>query len=181
MIKTYRKPTHIVLPVALAFGVALVSSNSYGGMLEECLSAASQIKSGDFIKVEYLNPSAEGRPTYEIEVRTPKDQEWEFMCDASSGLIYEIEQEVDTADHSLFKKHAKISVKQASEAVLELYPGKIEEIEYEIEDNGDASYEIDVVDEAGTEFKVEVDAVSGKVIEVHVEKWEIGEESGERQ
>lgn len=181
MIRTYRKTTQLVLPVALAFGAVFMSTSSFGETLDDCLNAASQIKSGDFVKVEYLNPSAEGRAVYEIEVRTASGREWEFMCDANSGMIYEMEQEVDSADHALFKKHAKVSAKQASETVLGLYPGKIEEIEYEIESNGDASYEIDVVDEGGTEFKVEVDAASGKVIEVHVEKWEIGEESGERQ
>ncbi|MCG7994506.1 MAG: PepSY domain-containing protein [Candidatus Thiodiazotropha taylori] len=164
----------------IACGV-LISVNAYAASLDDCLHAASQIKQGDFIKVEYLNPSAEGRSTYEIEVRTANGREWEFMCDATTGMIYEMEQEVDSADDPLFSKHAKVTAKQASDTVLGLYPGKIEEIEYEIEANGDASYEIDVVDEGGTEFKVEVDAVSGKVIEVHVEQWEIGEEGDERK
>jgi uncharacterized membrane protein YkoI len=167
--------------VAFALGAVLINSGAHAASLDECLNAASQIKSGDFVKVEYLNPSAEGRPTYEIEVRSADGHEWEFMCDANSGMIYEMEQEVDSADHALFKKHAKVSAAQAVETVQGLYPGKIEEIEYEIETNGDASYEIDFVDEGGTEFKVEVDAASGKVIEVHIEQWEIGEESDERQ
>ncbi|MCG8489324.1 MAG: PepSY domain-containing protein [Chromatiales bacterium] len=171
---------HLMQTATIACGV-LICTNSYAASLGDCLHAASQIKQGDFVKVEYLNPSAEGRPTYEIEVRTSSGREWEFMCDATSGMIYEMEQEVESAEDPLFSKHAKVTAKQASDTVLELYPGKIEEIEYEIETNGDASYEIDVVDEGGTEFKVEVDAASGKVIEVHVEQWEIGEEGDERQ
>ncbi len=177
----YRKSVYLVLVIVLAAGSAIVNANPHGSSLEKCLNAAKQIKSGDFVKLEYLSPSAEGRPTYEIEVRTDTGREWEFMCDASEGTIYEIEQEVDSADHALFKKHAKVNEAQARKTVLELYPGKIEEIEYEIESNGDASYEIDVVDEGGTEFKVEVDAASGKVIEVHIEQWEIGEEPQERK
>ena len=177
----YQKSVYLLLFIALGAGSAYAEPSSNGSILEKCLNAARQIKSGDFTKVEYLNPSAEGRPSYEIEVRTDSGQEWEFMCDASEGTIYEIEQEVDSSDHALFKKHAKVNEEQASKTVLELYPGKIEEIEYEIEDNGDASYEIDVVDEGGTEFKVEVDAASGKVIEVHIEQWEIGKEPQERK
>ncbi|MEW8525723.1 MAG: PepSY domain-containing protein [Candidatus Thiodiazotropha endolucinida] len=175
-----RTSKHLLLPTAMAAFAALMSPVAYAASLEDCLHAANQIKQGDFVKVEYLNPSAEGIPTYEIEVRTSSGREWEFMCDANTGMIYEIEQEVGSAADPLFSKHAKVTAKQASDTVLGLYPGKIEEIEYEIETNGDASYEIDVVDEGGTEFKVEVDAASGKVIEVHVEQWEIGEEGDER-
>ncbi|MBT2969179.1 MAG: hypothetical protein B6D72_00130 [gamma proteobacterium symbiont of Ctena orbiculata] len=181
MFYTNRKSTHFVLPIAFSTFATFLSPGSSAASLDDCLHAASQIKAGDFVKVEFLNPSAEGRPTYEIEVRAANGREWEFMCDAENGMIYEMEQEVESADDPLFKKNAKVTAKQASDTVLELYPGKIEEIEFEIETNGDASYEIDVVDEGGTEFKVEVDAASGKVIEVHVEQWEIGEEADERQ
>lgn len=37
-----------------------------------------------------------------------------------------------------------------------------------------------VVDDSGAEFKVEVDAATGRIIEVAVERWEIGEEGDER-
>jgi uncharacterized membrane protein YkoI len=145
------------------------------------LRAATDIRAGSFVKVEYLDPAAEGKPTFEIELRDAAGREWEFMCDARSGAIYEIEQEVDSAEHELFKRHAKVSEEQVRSAVLQLYPGEIEEVEYEIESDGQAVYELDVVDEAGTEFKIEVNAASGNIIEVSVEKWEIGEEVDERR
>ena len=53
-------------------------------------------------------------------------------------------------------------------------------MEYELESNGDPSYEIDLVTADGTEFKIEVDAASGDIIEVSVEAWEIGQEANER-
>jgi uncharacterized membrane protein YkoI len=64
--------------------------------------------------------------------------------------------------------------------VTNLYPGTIKEVEYEIESTGDATYEIDVVDDEDTEWKVEVDAGSGDIIETHIELWEIGSESDEQ-
>lgn len=152
-----------------------------GGTLGACLSAASAIKSaeqpGDFTKVEYLNPSADGGPTYEIELRDASGQEWEFMCNASSGQIYEIEQEASSVDDPRFD--AGVGEDAARETVLDLYGGEVGEVEYEIESNGQSSYEIDVYAD-GTEWKIEVDAASGEIIEVHVEKWEIGMETDER-
>lgn len=172
----------ITLVAALIATSATVSADPMPqrSTLETCLHAALQIQAGEFVKLEYLDPSAEGVPAYEIEVRNAAGREWEFMCNADTGAIFEIEQEADSADDPLFKKHAKVDLKAAKDAVLALYPGTIEEVEYEIEANGDASYEIDVVDANGTEFKVEVDAASGDIIEVSVEQWEIGEEPDEK-
>lgn len=149
--------------------------------IDHCLKAAHEIKQGAFVKVEYLDPSDEGVATYEIEVRDAQGTEWEFMCNAKTGDIYEIEQEAGSASDPLFKRGAKISETQALSAVSELYKGEVEEIEYEIEANGDATYEIDVATGQSTEFKVEVDAATGKIIEVHVERWEIGQESKEKK
>ncbi len=175
---------NIVLASTLVFvttvSIVLAEHHKIAG-LENCLNAASMIKAGDFTKVEFLNPSAEGVPTYEIEVRDSNGTEWEFKCNAKTGHIYEIEQEVDTRADKRFAKEKIVSEEQARATVLEIYPGEIREREYEIESNGNATYEFDVVDPDGTEFKVEVDAVSGKIIEVAVEQWQIGEEQDEEK
>lgn len=147
--------------------------------LEDCLKSVTAIKPGDYVKVEYLSFTDEGGPAYEIEVRDPDGKEWEFECSARSGEILEIEQEVDSPDHELFKRKRKISEERAIGIAKELYPGTVKEIEYEIESNGAASYEIDIVDKYGVEVKVEVDATSGDIVEVQYEEWEIGEEKGE--
>jgi uncharacterized membrane protein YkoI len=168
------------LSIAAFMFSASVSGLAGADTLEDCLKAAHAIQAGEFIKLEYLDPSADGEPAYEIELRTAEGRDWEFMCDAEDGTIFEIEQEAASANDPLFKAGMKVSLNDAKKKVMALYPGEIEEVEYEIEANGDASYEMDVVSGNGTEFKVEVDAATGEIIEVAVEHWEIGEESDER-
>jgi uncharacterized membrane protein YkoI len=149
--------------------------------LQACLEQIHKIKhTRDYVKVEYLSVTHEGDPSFEIEVRDPKGIEWEFMCAADEGSIYEFEQEASAPSDPRFKENVEVSPQQARRIVTRLYPGRIEETEYELESNGASTYEIDVVGAADTEFKVEVDAASGDVIEVHVEEWEIGAESDER-
>ncbi|MEX2524618.1 MAG: PepSY domain-containing protein [Gammaproteobacteria bacterium] len=147
--------------------------------LEDCLKAVSAIKAGDYIKVEYLSFTDEGGPAYEIEVRDPGDKTWEFECSARTGHIVEMEQEVDSPDHELFKRKRKISEDRAIAIAKELYPGTVKTVEYEIESNGAASYEISVVDDYGVNIKVEVDASSGDIVEVQYVEWQIGEEKAE--
>lgn len=147
--------------------------------LETCLKAASKIKAGEYVKVESIILG--GVPSYEIEVRDAEGVEWELMCDRTTGRIYEIEREVDSAADPLFAKRAKVKEADARAAVLELYPGEIKEIEYEIESNGAPTFEFDVVDAQGRELKVEVNAITGEIIEVAFEEWEIGIEPEERK
>ena len=149
--------------------------------VETCLIAASAVKTGDYLKVEYLSVTPRGVPTYEIEIRGTDGREWELMCDALTGTIYEIEQEAGDGSDPLFRERANVSEEEARDKALRLYPGTIEEVEYELESNGDPSYEIDLVSSDGTEFKIEVDAVTGEIIEVSIEAWEIGQESNERR
>ncbi len=158
----------MMLPAGLAWGQE--------SLLEKCLNAAKQQQSGRFTKVEYL--MSNGKPAYEFEVLDDKGVEHELMCDARTAEVYETETEVDSASDEQFK--AKIDLETAINTVSKQYPGRVEEVEYEIEKNGMLTYEIDVVDNQGRETKVEVDAVSGKIIEVSEEKWQIGEESDER-
>jgi len=148
--------------------------------LEACIKAALAIKSGDIVKVEQLIMVQGREPAYEVEVRDDQSVEWELMCEADDARIYEIEREADGPDDAAFKGKAKVSRQDAAAAATAIFPGTVEETEYEIESNGDATYEFDIVDASGKEFKVEVDAASGRIIEVHVEGWEIGEEPEER-
>lgn len=101
------------------------------------------------------------------------------MCNADTGKIFEQEREAESASDPLFAKHTKVSLSAAKKTVLAKYPGTIVEVEFEIEENGDPSYEIDVINDQGKEFKVEVDARTGKIIEESEELWEIGQEPDE--
>jgi uncharacterized membrane protein YkoI len=168
-----------LLPIVTSVLSAAVAAAPETVRIETCLEAATATVPGDFVKVEFLDPSAEGVPAYEIEVRDAQGGEWELMCNAATGHIFEIEQEAESAEDPRFRGRAKVSAAQAQETVLALYPGEVKEIEFEIENNGAPTYEIDLLTKDGREFKIEVDAVSGEIIEVAVERWEIGEEADE--
>lgn len=152
---------------------------SHHDSLHSCLRAASALKEGYYAKVEYLILTHKGVPTYEIEVHDNAGIEWELMCDITSGDIYEIEREVPSATDPLFMKHMKVDKDAAARIALELHPGKLVHTEYEIGDNGDAAYEFDIFERPGVTHKVEVDAATGKITEVAIEKWDIGRETGE--
>lgn len=148
--------------------------------LEQCLQAARDVRQGDIVKVEYLSVSPAGAPTYEIEIRDGSDTEWELMCNARTGAIYEIETEAESADDPIFGDTAKIGEQDAIKTAQDRFGGKVVEVEYEIEADGSPSYEIDLAqDGQDTEFKVEVDAVTGDIIELSVEQWQIGQEPEE--
>ncbi|MEO0975554.1 MAG: PepSY domain-containing protein, partial [Pseudomonadota bacterium] len=167
----------MVLSIGALIAFPAHADHGHGG-LEACLKAANAVRPGEFAKVEYLSVTDEGGPAYEIEVAATSGTNWEFECD-EHGRIIEMEQEVESSDHPLFKKQMKVTEAAARATALRLYPGTVDEVEYEIEMNGDASYEFDVIDEFGVEFKIEIDATNGDVVEVQVEKWEIGIEDRE--
>lgn len=170
------KPANIVyLPVFTLAMILSTSSSAQGDPLERCLEAAAGVRSGTFVKVESIE--FEKKPVYEIEIRNGNGLEHELMCDAGSGKIIEIETEVRSPSDPKF--NAKIDLKSAIGIAQERFSGKVEEIEYEIEEDGQPTYEIDLVDTQGREMKIEVDAISGKIIEESVEKWQIGEEPEE--
>jgi len=171
----------ITLTSVLALGLA-TSASSYAAAdqtIDNCIAAIQKQKPGEFIKLEKLNVA--GKPFYEIEMKDAKGVEWEFMCDAKTGKITETESEANSADDEAFKKNLKVTEKEAIAIALKAHPGTVQEVEYEIEENGDASYELDIVNDKGVETKVEVNAANGKIIEVSTEEWEFGEEADEKR
>ena len=168
--------TKIILTIALG----MTASVSFAAdSLDNCIAAVQKQQAGDFVKLEKL--SIARKPFYELEVKDSKGMEWEFICDAKTGKITEKESEVSSASDEAFKKAMKISEEEAKATALKAHSGTITEVEYEIEDNGTPSYEFDITDDKGVETKVEVDAVSGKIIETATESWEIGEETEEKR
>ena len=168
---------YIVLVLLIAFGTDVYAGHPHKKVrLEDCLVATKAIRAGEFIKVEYLSFTDEGEAVYEIEVRDPDGKEWEFECSAVTGQILEIEQEVDSPNDPLFKKHMKVSEEEARKIATAVYPGTIEEVEYEIEFNGMPVYEFVIVDKYGVTFKVEVSAATGEIVEVQMRQWKIGVE-----
>ncbi|PPD31749.1 MAG: hypothetical protein CTY19_12915 [Methylomonas sp.] len=169
------------LQIALLTSLGLFSINALSAdhALEHCIQAVKKEKAGDMIKLEKLNIAGKG--AYELEIRDNNGQEWEFMCDADSGKLTEKESEVKDPNSQAFKKNVKVTEEDAAVIALKAIPGTIQEVEYEIEDNGGSSYEFDIVNDKGVETKVEVDAATGKILETAIEEWEIGEESDEKR
>jgi len=65
---------------------------------------------------------------------------------------------------------------EAKATALAAHPGTVVETEYEIEEDGKASYEFDILEADKEEIKVEVDATTGKIVEVSYENYQIGKE-----
>ena len=167
------------LILVLCSSAVMARGHGHHGGLHACLAAASEIKEGYYAKVEYLTMTEQGVETYEIEIHDKNGAEWELMCDIEKGSIYEVEREVESASDPLFSKNMKVDADTAGKTALGLYPGKIVHTEYEIEANGDASYEFDIFEKPGVTHKVEVDAATGEIVEVNIERWDIGRETDE--
>ncbi len=164
----------LIIAIGTSFSVQAADKG-----LDKCIAAIQAQKTGELVKLEKLN--VKGKAVYEIELEDANGFEWEFMCDVNSGKVFETESEVSSVNSSAFKSKMKVTEEDAKATALKAYPGVIEEVEYEIEANGDASYEFDIVNSKGVETKVEVDATTGKIIEVAIEEWEIGEETDEKR
>lgn len=142
--------------------------------LETCINASMQKHRGEIAKLEIKREK--GQPVYEFDVQSADGTQWDIECNANTGKITEIEQEVKGPDDPLFKAKAKVDEETARKAAQAARAGEVVEVEYEIEPDGAASYEFDIKTSDGREFKVEVDASSGKVVEDNEELAQIGRE-----
>lgn len=139
--------------------------------LAKCVKAALIAHEGKIVKLEAKSESK--KPVYEFDIESADGTAWDIECDAITSKIIEIEQEVKM-DDAQFKGIAKVSEAEARAAALAAHPGTVVETEYELEQNGKASYEFDIMEADNEEIKVEVDATTGKIIEVGYEAYQIG-------
>jgi uncharacterized membrane protein YkoI len=160
----------IASSMLLATATAFSAENPH--KFEACMKAALDERPGQIVKVEMKNE--EGAHVYEFDIRGTDGSDWDVECHAHRGLISEVEREVESPNHPLFKAKVKLNEAQAREIALAIYPGEITEVEYEIEPNGAASYEFDIDTTIGHEMKVEVDATTGEIVEANREIWQIG-------
>jgi len=112
---------------------------------------------------------------YEFDIETPDGKAWDVECDAKTSKVTEIEEEVKK-DDPRFVALAKVTEEAAKATALAKHPGTVVEVEYELEPDGKASYEFDILEADGEEVKVEVDATTGKIVEVSYEIYQIGQE-----
>lgn len=143
--------------------------------LGDCVAAVQATHAGTMVKLE--GKTEAGKATYEFDVRSPDKTQWDIECDAVSGKVIEVEQEVNSATDEPFKGKVKVTEADARKTALAAHPGEIVEVEYEVESDGAASYEFDVNPTGGGEqVKLEVDATSGKIVEDYPEHFQIGVE-----
>ena len=143
--------------------------------IEHCLSQALKVKAGTVVKSELK--MEDKTPVYEFDIETPDGKAWDVECSTKTGKIIETEEEVDNADDAQFKPKMKVSEEDARKTALAAYPGEIIEVEYEIEEDGTPTYEFDILTQGGkVEMKVEIDAVTGKLVEADHELVQIGKE-----
>lgn len=141
--------------------------------LGKCVKAALSKHEGTIVKTEFKSEKKEG--VYEFDIETADGKAWDVECNAKTGKITEVEEEVK-ADDSRFKALAKVSEADAKATALAAHPGTVVETEYELEPDGKASYEFDILEADKEEIKVEVDATTGKIVEVSYEEYQIGKE-----
>ena len=141
--------------------------------LGKCVKAALTAHEGKIVKLEMK--TEDKKPMYEFDIESADGTAWDVECNVKTGKVTEIEQEVK-ADDAKFKALAKVSEADAKATALAAHPGTIVETEYELEPDGKASYEFDILEADKEEIKVEVDATTGKFVEKSYEVYQIGQE-----
>ena len=162
----------VIAAVLLLLVSSYVMAADNPHQFEKCMRAATEERPGEIVKVEMKNE--QGGHVYEFDIHGIDGADWDVECGAHRGLITEVEREVDSVNHPLFKAKMKVNEADARKIALAVYPGEITEVEYEIEPNGGASYEFDIDTTLNQEMKVEVDATTGEIVEANREIWQIG-------
>jgi uncharacterized membrane protein YkoI len=133
--------------------------------LDACVNAALAAKSGQLVKLEAKTEGADG--VYEFDVRSADGTQWDVECTVAKGEITEIEEEVTAEQFAA--RGATVSEADARKAALAAHAGEVVEVEYEIEPNGDLSYEFDIKGADGSEQKVEVDENNPELYQIGIE------------
>lgn len=149
---------------------ATVVANSDAG-IESCAKAVLAQAPGELIQAT-LKQEPEGR-VWEFEVKQADGKLLDIECADSAGTIVETETRVASAADPAFAAIAKIDEATARAKALEAKAGTVERVEFELEAEGKASYEYDIKTADG-DYRVEVDAASGEVVETSSELLEIG-------
>lgn len=144
------------------------------GNVDKCYMKTIEKYPGHVISMEA--EIEKDRLIYEFDIKTKDGQEIEIECDAKKHTLHDYEVELKKGNKK-FTSAAKISEKEAEKIALKEHNGKIVDREYSME-NGNPAYEFDIyVEKKGHEYEVEVDAVTGKILEVEKELYDIGSDS----
>ena len=150
-----------LLTAALAAALAMtaMAAQAKPTALDACVKAALDKHPGKMVSLS--SEIEDGKAQFEIDIHGSDGSGWEAECDAASGKINRIEREI-RADAKEFKSKAKIRLDAAMKIALDKYPGEVLNTEYDIEDDGEISYEF-IIRSASKTIEIEVDAVTGKL------------------
>ena len=160
----------------LAFASSVIAAESMPPTkvsMEECLSAALEGYPGKVKEIEF--GLEDGVPHYEFEILTADGRETEVECNAMTGKIVEVEWENENMDLDAFLETSKVSPSQARKIALRRVPGKVTKMDLEMTSTGVMSYEFEIRTRDGKDVDVEVDAMSGNVLEVETDVYEVGD------
>jgi uncharacterized membrane protein YkoI len=141
--------------------------------MEECLSVALERYPGKVKEIEF--GLEDGVPHYEFEILTADGLETEVECSAMTGAIVEVEWENENMDLDAFLAQSRVSPAQARKIALRRVPGKVTKMDLETNSMGQMSYEFEIRTRDGEDVDVEIDAMSGNVMEVETEIYEVGD------
>ena len=136
---------------------------------QEATKIALEKVPGTVNEVELENE--DGLIVYEFEIVGEDGSEQDLDVDAKTGEIVKVEADDDENDdfsQADLAKQAKITKDEASENALEQVPGTVTEVELD-DENGLVVYDVEINAEDGTQQSVEVDAKTGKIVNVELE------------
>jgi uncharacterized membrane protein YkoI len=155
-----KRPFLLIVTSVILSATAAISQAVEPTALDKCVKAALQAHPG---KMKSLSSEIEdGKAQYELDIKSLDGKYWEIECDAETGKINRTEREIRMGSEE-FKSKAKITREDATKAALAKYPGKLINTEYDIEDDGEISYEFIIQTKDGKYIEIEVDAVTGKL------------------
>lgn len=167
---TAKAPPLISTPLEMSAGSMTAAAGSDAG-IESCAKAALARMPGTLLRAT-LRSTAEGR-IWEFAIRRADGQREELLCADSAGTLAEPEARSASEADAGFKAAAKIDATTAQARALAAKPGKIEHMERRLGTEGLARYRIAISDAEGR-YQVDIDAVSGELLEVSRELLQIG-------
>ncbi len=141
--------------------------------MEECMFAALEAYPGEAVEVELELDN--GAPRYDFEIVGADGRTAEVECDAMTGKVVEVEWENDDMDVDAFLERATVTPSQARKIALGRVPGRVVDMSLETSSTGQISYEFEILTGDGQEMDVEIDAISGDVVEVERDIYELGD------
>lgn len=151
-----------LLNIGLATALVAMTTAAHAAptALDNCVKAAQDKHPGNLMSLS--SEIEDGKSQYEIDIQGQDGFGWEAECDAATGKINRIEREI-RANAKEFKSKAKVRLDAAIKIALDKYPGDVLNTEYDMEDDGEISYEFVIRTNNGKMIEIEVDAVTGKL------------------